>query len=286
VSGPLTIVEVGARDGLQNEAGTVPTAAKIAFVDALSATGVQEIEVTAFVSPNAIPQLADAAEVFAGITRRDGIVYSALVPNLRGLEGATAAGADRIAVFTAASERFNQQNIRASIAESIARFRPVCEAATMPVRCYVSTAFHCSYEGAIAPDVVLPVVQQLIDLGVTEVSIGDTIGKASAGDVRALCDLLMPAMQQSGTAIAMHLHDTFGHAAANALICWQEYGITIFDASAGGTGGCPYAPGASGNVATEALVTALRDGGAEVAADAAALTAAAALIRPHLGRTR
>jgi hydroxymethylglutaryl-CoA lyase len=284
MSAPVTIVEVGARDGLQNEPGAVPTAAKIAFVDALSASGVEEVEVTAFVSPKAIPQLADAADVLAGITRRPGVVYSALVPNLKGLERAHAAGVDRIAVFTAASERFNQKNIRASIAESIARFRPVCEAATTPVRGYVSTAFHCPYEGRIAPEAVVPVVQQLVELGVTEVSIGDTIGRATPDDVRALCDVLLPALGATPPAIAMHFHDTYGMAVANALTSWTEYGITIFDASAGGLGGCPYAPGASGNVASEDLVFALQSSGAVVAADVDALLAAANVIQPHLGR--
>lgn len=281
---PITIVEVGARDGLQNESGTVPTDAKIAFVDALSATGVAEVEVTAFVSPKAIPQLADAAEVLAGIKRASGVVYSALVPNLKGLERANDCGVDRIAVFTAASESFNQKNIRASIAESIERFRPVCEAAATPVRGYVSTAFHCPYEGRIDPAAVVPVVKQLMELGVTEISIGDTIGKASPADVRALCDVLLPALGDTPPAIAMHFHDTYGMAVANSLTSWKEYGITIFDSSAGGLGGCPYAPGASGNVATEDLVYALQASGAKVAADVDKLVDAANVIQPHLGR--
>jgi len=280
----IRMVEVGPRDGLQNEKMAVPTAIKVAFIDALSATGIPEIEASAFVSPKWIPQLADAQEVFRGITRRPGITYSALVPNDKGLERALAAQADKVAVFTAASETFNRKNINASIAESIARFKPVvagARAAGLPVRGYVSTAFYCPYEGAITPAQVLPVVAELIALGIDDISIGDTIGKAVPADVHALLDLLLPVVPAAR--IALHFHDTYGHAVENVLAGYAR-GIRTFDASAGGLGGCPYAPGAAGNVATEAVVAALRGVGAEVAVDLAALAAARAVIWPAIGR--
>ena len=212
----IRIVEVGPRDGLQNEPRLLPTAAKVAFVDALSATGVAEIEASAFVSPRWVPQLADAEAVFAGITRRPGVVYSALVPNEHGLDRAFAARAEKIALFTAASETFNRKNINATIAESIARFVPVARrtrAASLPLRGYVSTAFWCPYEGKIAPSVVVPVIDRLFELGVEEVSIGDTIGKATPDDVNALLDLLLARIPPGR--LALHFHDTYGHAAAN-----------------------------------------------------------------------
>jgi hydroxymethylglutaryl-CoA lyase len=247
-------VEVGPRDGLQSQARQIPTDVKIAFVDALSATGLDEIEVSSFVSPKWVPQLADAAEVFRGIRRVPGVVYSALVPNQTGLERAIAAGVDKIAVFTAASETFSRRNTNAGIAETIERFRPVVAGAGRPVRGYVSTAFHCPYEGPIPPSRVLPVAEALLELGCEELSIGDTIGKATPDEVRGLLELLLPRLGPSHR-LALHFHDTFGQATANALAA-HAMGVTIFDASAGGIGGCPYAPGAPGNVATEALVAA------------------------------
>jgi hydroxymethylglutaryl-CoA lyase len=231
---------------------------KIRFIDALSDAGLAEIEVTSFVSPKWVPQLADAAEVFAGIRRAPGVVYSALVPNRQGLDGAIAARADKVAVFTAASETFSMRNTNATIAESLDRFRPVLRDATVPVRGYVSTAFHCPFEGPIAPARVLPVMRALFDMGCAEVSIGDTIGKA--------------------TKLALHFHDTFGQAVDNALVGY-DMGITTFDASAGGIGGCPYAPGAPGNVATQALVTAFRE---KTGIDPERLESAAAGVRPYL----
>ena len=275
-NGRVRIIEVGPRDGLQNEPVTRPTASKIAFVDALSQTGVGEIEVSSFVSPQWVPQLADAEDVFRGITRRKGVVYSALVPNERGLERAWAAGVDKVAVFTAASETFNRKNINASIAESIERFRPVVREAGLPVRAYVSTAFWCPYEGKIAPAAVKDVVRQLVDLGVNEISIGDTIGKATPAEVRELLRALLP----SPLPLALHFHDTYKHAVENALAAWLEFGIDAFDSSAGGLGGCPYAPGASGNVATETLVAALEAAGAKTGVDVAAVRRAAAAIQP------
>lgn len=272
----VRLVEVGPRDGLQNESRTVPTAAKIAFVDALAETGLDEIEVTSFVSPRWVPQLADASDVFAGITRRPGVIYSALVPNERGLERAMAAGAGKVAVFTAASETFSRRNTNASIAETLERFRPVLEESEVPVRGYVSTAFHCPFEGPIAPRQVVPVVRALFDLGCAEVSIGDTIGKATPDEVRQLLDAILPVWPAGR--LALHLHDTYGQAVDNARAA-RAMGLTVFDASAGGIGGCPYAPGAPGNVATQALVAAFPG---STGVDPARLEAASAVVRPYL----
>jgi len=280
----VRIVEVGPRDGLQNESRPIPTEAKIAFVDALSEAGYEEIEVTAFVSPKWVPQLADAEEVLREIRRREGVLYSALVPNEQGLARALAARVGKIAVFTAASETFNRKNINASIDESIERFRPVLAGAReahLPVRGYVSTAFWCPYEGKMMPSAVVPVARRLLDLGVDEISIGDTIGKAVPADVHALLDALLDAVPQD--ALAMHFHDTYGTGVANALAAYDR-GITIFDASAGGVGGCPYAPGAAGNVATEDLLWALKSSGASVSLDLDRVSAASDILATALGR--
>jgi len=279
----IRIVEVGPRDGLQNEISLISTATKIAFVNALSAAGAAEIEASAFVSPRWVPQLADAEAVFAGITRRPGVVYSALVPNEHGLDRALAARAEKIAVFTAASETFNRKNINATIDESIARFVPVARRAReahLPLRGYVSTAFWCPYEGKIAPARVVPVIDRLFALGIEEVSIGDTIGKATPDDVAALLDLLLARFPAA--CLALHFHDTYGHAAANVRAAHAR-GIETFDSSAGGIGGCPYAPGASGNIATELLVDTLAAAGAAVDIDRDALARASALIGAALG---
>jgi hydroxymethylglutaryl-CoA lyase len=280
----VRIVEVGPRDGLQNEKEPIPTERKIAFVDALSEAGYDEIEVSAFVSPKWIPQLADAADVFAGIRRRPGLVYAALVPNEQGLDRALAAGAGKIAVFTAASETFNRKNVNAGIAQSIARFEPVVPralAAKVRVRGYISTAFWCPYEGKVDPAAVVPVAKRLLDLGVEEISIGDTIGKAVPEEVDRLLDRLLDAVPQDQ--IALHFHDTYGKASANALAGYAR-GVTIFDASAGGVGGCPYAPGAAGNVATQDLARALREAGAEISIDLAKVDAATELLAAALRR--
>jgi hydroxymethylglutaryl-CoA lyase len=273
-------VEVGPRDGLQNEARTVPTEAKIRFIDALSSTGLTEIEVSSFVSPKWVPQLADAVDVFAGITRAKRVVYSALVPNRQGLDRAIAARADKVAVFTAASETFSRQNTNATIAESLDRFRPVLRDATVPVRGYVSTAFHCPFEGPISPAQVLPVMRALFDLGCAEVSIGDTIGKATPDEVRRLLDVLLPHCPPSRLppCLALHFHDTFGQAVENARV-GAEMGITTFDSSAGGIGGCPYAPGAPGNVSTQALVAAFAG---RTGVDPERLESAARTVQPYL----
>ena len=280
----VRIVEVGPRDGLQNEREPIPTEAKVAFVDALSEAGYQDIEVSAFVSPSWVPQLADAADVFARIRRRDGVRYSALVPNEKGLDRALEASVGAIAVFTAASETFNRKNINASIAESIDRFAPVVPRAKREglfVRGYVSTAFWCPYEGRIDPRAVVDVVRRLLELDVDEISIGDTIGKAVPGEVDDLLDLLLDALPQER--VAMHFHDTYGTAIANAL-CAYERGITVFDSSAGGVGGCPYAPGAAGNVATEDLVWALSRSGASTGIDLERVSAASDVLASALGR--
>jgi hydroxymethylglutaryl-CoA lyase len=281
----IRIAEMAARDGLQNESRSVPTAVKIAFIDALSATGVQEIEASSFVAAGAVPQLQDAEQVFAGIRRAPGVVYSALVPNERGLERAVRSKVDKIAVFTAASETFNRNNINASIDESFERFAPVvrqAKAAGLPIRGYISTAFWCPFEGAVSPGQTVVVARRLLDLGVDEVSVGDTIGKAVPSEVLGLLDLLLPFA--AADRLAMHFHDTYHHAIEN-VIASRRRGIATFDASAGGIGGCPYAPGASGNVATEAVVQALRQEGEEVGVDLEALQSARNVIAAALGRS-
>ena len=281
----IRIVEVGPRDGLQSETVSIPTDVKVAYIDALSSAGLPEIEASAFVSPKWVPQLADAEEVFRRIRRAPGVTYSALVPNEQGLDRALAAKVDKIAVFTAASETFNRKNINASIDESIARFAPVirrARAERIPIRGYVSTAFWCPYEGRVAPSKAVEVCRRLADAGVDELSIGDTIGKAVPDEVKQLLDALLPSTPPGS--VALHFHDTYGHAVENALAGWKM-GIGAFDSSAGGIGGCPYAPGASGNVATEALVQSFRAAGAKVPGDLAALAAARRLIAPALGRS-
>lgn len=280
----VRIVEVGPRDGLQNEKEPIPTDAKVALLDALSEAGYEEIEVSAFVSPKWIPQLADASDVLARIRRNPGVLYSTLVPNEQGLERALEARVGKIAVFTAASESFNKKNINATIEESIARFAPVVPRALdagLRVRGYISTAFHCPYEGKIDPVAVVAVAKRLLDLGVEELSIGDTIGKATPEEVNALLDLLLDALPQDE--IALHFHDTYGRAVENA-VAGYERGVTIFDSSVGGVGGCPYAPGAAGNVATEDLVAALRGAGAIIDLDLAKIAVASDLLATALGR--
>jgi len=280
----IRIVEVGPRDGLQSETASIPTEVKVSYIDALSEAGLPEIEASAFVSPKWVPQLANADEVFRRIRRAPGVIYSALVPNERGMERALAARVAKVAVFTAASETFNRKNINATIRESIARFEPVirqARAAGLPVRGYVSTAFWCPYEGRVAPAKVLEVCRDLIGAGIDEISIGDTIGKAVPDEVKQLLDALLPDVRAS--TLAMHFHDTYGHAVENVMASWS-FGIRTFDSSAGGIGGCPFAPGASGNVATEALIGSLRAAGAEVPGDLEALARARRIVAPALGR--
>ena len=272
----VRIVEVGPRDGLQNEKTVIATEVKVAFVDALSKAGFDEIEVSSFVSPKWVPQLADAGEVFARIKRKPGVRYTALVPNEAGLARAVSARADAVSVFTAASESFAKRNINATIAESIERFRLVVRASPVPVRGYVSTAWHCPYEGPVAPEAVLSVSEALLEIGCAELSIGDTIGKATPAEVSALLARLIPVAGVDR--LAMHFHDTYGRAVANVERA-AELGIRVFDSSAGGIGGCPFAPGATGNVATQALVALFGD---RTGVDRAALEEASELVRPYL----
>lgn len=281
----IEIVEVGPRDGLQNEKAWVPTEAKISFVNALNKTGTRQIEVTAFVSPKWVPQLKDAQEVLAGIERAPGIEYSALVPNLRGFERAMECDVDKLALFTAASETFNAKNINTTIEGSFERMREVCREASLagkPVRGYISTAFHCPFEGAIAPDRVTDIAKRFLDLGVHDVSIGDTIGKANVDEVRRLLTHLLKSIPKEK--VAMHFHDTFGQAAENVVASWKM-GVETFDSCTGGIGGCPYAPGAPGNVATATVVRALREAGAEIEYDLDAVDNAHIEIRDYLGVT-
>ena len=282
----IKIVEVGPRDGLQNEAATIPTDVKVDFVDALSETGLSEIEVSALVSPRRVAQLGDAEEVFRKISRQDGVTYSALVPNEKGLDRAISAGVDKICVFTAASETFNLRNINKSVEASIGLFRPLVKRAHsvgLPVRGYVSTAFWCAFEGKISPDTVRRVVERLCDIGVDEVSVSDTIGKASPQEVEKLLDLLLPIIPSEQ--IAMHFHDTYRRGIANVLASWSR-GIRIFDASAGGLGGCPFAPGATGNVSTESVVKALENRGESVGIDLGKFLYARSLLDPFLVEKR
>jgi isopropylmalate/homocitrate/citramalate synthase len=246
---------VGPRDGLQNEKETVPTAVKIGFIEKLADAGLTAIEITSFVKPAAIPQLADAADVVRGVRRRSGLRLPVLVPNMKGFEAARAVGSREVAVFTAASETFNRRNINCGIEESIERFRPVVAAAVedkIRVRGYISTAFGCPFEGKIEPESVREVVHMLLDLGIEEISIGDTIGVATPNQVYDVVETLY-ASGVTREVLALHFHDTRGTALAN-VCAGLDCGVTIFDSSAGGLGGCPYAPGATGNLATEDLL--------------------------------
>jgi hydroxymethylglutaryl-CoA lyase len=281
----VTVVEVGPRDGLQNEPGLVPTDAKIAFIDALSASGLPVVEATAFVSPKAIPQLADGEEVFRRIARRPGVRYPVLVPNEKGLARAEAAGVREIAVFTAASETFNLRNINASIEQSFARFAPVlarAKAAGMRVRGYVSCAFGCPYEGPIAPEAVARVSARLVEIGCGEVSVGDTIGVGVPTQVPDVVGRVVDAGVPLDR-LALHFHDTRGTAIANVAEGLRE-GVRIFDSSAGGLGGCPYAPGAAGNVATEDLVWLLQGMGYETGVNLGAVVAASRALSAATGK--
>jgi hydroxymethylglutaryl-CoA lyase len=278
----VDIVEVGARDGLQNEKVTIPTDAKVEFIEALVDAGLRNIEVGAFVHPRWVPQMADTAEVFARVTKRDGVDYPVLVPNAKGLERAIEAGVKSISIFTAASETFNKRNINMTIDESLDLYAPVvarARAEGMRVRGYVSCACGCPYEGEVAPEKVLEVTARLLDLGCYEVSIGDTIGVGNPYQVQGITGLLLQVVPP--TKLAWHFHDTRGLAIANTLAA-LEMGITTFDASSGGLGGCPYAPGASGNMATEDLVYLLDSMGIPTGVDLQKLVAASSVIAPYL----
>jgi len=277
-----TIVEVGPRDGLQNERATVPTDDKIAFVDRLSAAGHQVIEVSAFVSPKWVPQMADATQVFAGITRRPGTRYTALVPNRQGLERAIAAAVSEVAIFAAASETFSRRNINQSIDESLANYATVCaEARTagLRVRGYLSTCFVCPFEGPVDPARVADIAGRLLDIGVYEVAISDTIGAAHPGQVRLVLERATAVLPLSQ--IALHFHDTRGTALANVL-AGLDFGVTTFDSSAGGLGGCPFAPGAAGNLATEDLLFMLNGLGIETGVSIDRVAAASRAIETRL----
>ena len=281
----VRVYEVGPRDGLQNEASPIPTDAKLRFIALLADAGLTEIEATSFVSPRAIPQLADADDLMARLDRRPGVRYPVLVPNERGLERAEKAGVDAVCVFTAASEAFTAHNINMTIAESIDAFRPVVERARERgwwTRGYVSTAFGCPYQGAVDEGAVVDVAQRLLELGVDELSIGDTIGVAVPADVRRVVRALTDAGNWTDR-LAMHFHDTRGTALANVATA-LEHGIRCFDASTGGTGGCPYAPGAAGNLATEDLVYLLDREGMSHGVDLDRLLVAARQVSVTLGR--
>lgn len=281
----VKLVEMGARDGLQNEPGTVSTRTKLELIARLADAGLRHIEATAFVSPRWVPQMADHEAVMRGVPRKAGVTYSALTPNLKGFEAALASGADQVAVFGAASESFSQKNINCSIAESLQRFEAVTRAARehgIPVRGYVSCVLGCPYEGVIAPQAVADVAAALLDQGCFEISLGDTIGVGTPGRTRMMLEAVMrrvPAARLAG-----HFHDTWGQALANVYAS-LELGVATFDSSVAGLGGCPYAPGAAGNVASEDLLYLLDGLGIETGVDLRKLASAGDFICQALGRT-
>ena len=280
----VRIVEVSPRDGLQNEKTMVSTADKIELVNRLSDCGLKTIEAASFVSPKWVPQMADAAEVYAGIDKRPGIAYPVLVPNLQGYQRARAVGVEEIAVFTAASEAFNQKNINASIAESLARFAPVMEAARndgVRARGYVSTVLGCPYQGEVPLSDVVRVAKDLFAMGCYEISLGDTIGVGTPAKARAMLQAV--AQEVPMDALAIHFHDTYGQALANILACLEE-GVSVVDAAVAGTGGCPYAVGASGNVASEDVAYMLQGMGIETGIDFTKLVETGVWLAGRLGR--
>lgn len=276
MSETVTIFEMGPRDGLQNEARLISTTDKITLVDMLTDCGFSKIEVSSFVSPAAVPQMADAARVFAGIARKPGVAYAALTPNLRGYEAAKAAHADEVAIFASASEGFSKKNINCSIAESFERFAPVMLAAKaddMPVRGYVSCITVCPYDGPVDPQAVAGVVKKLIDIGCYEVSLGDTIGAGTPETVAAMLKAVLTVAPASK--LAGHFHDTHGRALDNIEVC-LKHGLRVFDSSVGGLGGCPFAPGAKGNVDTGAVASLVEARGFLTGLDKSKLAKAAA----------
>jgi len=278
----VRIVEVGPRDGFQSIEQTIPTDAKIQFINTLSEAKLPEIEVTSFVSPQWIPQLADAQEVSIEIIRDSNIMYTALIPNIKGLERALDANYSSVAVFTAASDTFSQKNINCSIKESITRFQRMktsFQDNSMRVRGYISTVWVCPYEGQMEPENVLPVIDALLELGIDEISLGDTIGKAKPDDVRNTLDLILSL--HDANQFALHFHDTYNHALENIRV-GLEYGISTFDSSAGGVGGCPFAPGASGNVSTGSVLNLCKELGIETGVDDQKLSAAVNFIQSYL----
>ncbi len=280
----VKLVEVGPRDGLQNEKDTIPADIKVELVDRLSAAGFPNIEAASFVSPKWVPQMATSTEVMARIQRRPGVIYSALVPNMKGFEAALAAKADEVVIFGAASEAFSQKNINCSIAESIARFADVAAAAKqqgLRLRGSVSCALGCPYQGEVSPEAVADVVRRMRDLGCDEIDIADTIGVGTAGRVKQVFERVsreFPLAQLAG-----HFHDTYGQALANILAA-LELGVSIFHASVAGLGGCPYAKGATGNVSTEDVLYLLQGLGIRTGIDLDAVVDAGQFISQHLGR--
>lgn len=280
----VRICEVGPRDGLQNEAQFVSTKDKVQLINLLSATGLRYIEAASFVSPKWVPQMADGTDVFARITRERGVVYAALTPNLMGYQDALKAGADEVAIFASASETFSRKNINRSIAESLTLYEQVCKRAHVsgiPVRGYVSCAIACPYEGPVAPDAVRLVAASLLRLGCREISLGDTIGVATPGDVTALLDVILAEIPAAR--VAGHFHDTSGRA-LECIEAGLDRGLRIFDASVGGAGGCPFAPGAKGNVATHEVVRLLDAKGFATGIDRRALQDATNFMAQILGR--
>jgi hydroxymethylglutaryl-CoA lyase len=280
----VKLVDVGPRDGLQNEPGVVPTAVKIELIDRLSEAGLPVVEATSFVSPKWVPQMADNAQVMAGIRRKPGVSYPVLVPNLKGLEAAMAAGAQEVAGFAAATETFCQRNTNCSIAESFERFIPVCRTALdagLRVRGYVSVALGCPYEGEVKPEAVSEVAERLYQMGCYEVSLGDTTGVGTPGKTQRMLEAV--AQRVPVAKLAGHYHDTYGQALANILAS-MELGVATFDASVAGLGGCPYSPGATGNIATEDVVYMLDGMGIETGVDMDRLLEAAQFICTELKR--
>jgi hydroxymethylglutaryl-CoA lyase len=281
----VRMVEVGARDGLQNEKTIVPAAIKIELIDRLSAAGLSTIEAGSFVSPKWVPQMADTDTVYRGIIKTEGVSYPVLVPNMQGMESALAAGVTEVAIFAAASESFSQKNINCSIAESLTRFLPVMALAqknNIKVRGYVSCVLGCPYEGNITPEAVVAVAKALYDMGCYEISLGDTIGTGTPVKTRALLQAVLAVIPLQS--VAVHFHDTYGQALANILVALEE-GIAVVDASVAGLGGCPYAAGASGNVATEDVLYMLNGMGIETGVDLQKLLAAGKFISAALGRS-
>lgn len=280
----VKIAEMGPRDGLQNESANVPLSTRIELVNRLSNCGLHYVEAGSFVSPKWVPQMADSASVFSGIQRKHGVTYAALTPNMKGFEQALVAGVDEVAVFASASEGFSQRNINCDINTSLERFKPMLEAAAtqnLRVRGYVSCIFACPYDGNTQPEQVLNVAQRMLDMGCYEISLGDTIGVGTPGKTRTLLKHLQK--QVSLSDFAMHFHDTYGQAIANTYVS-LEAGVRAFDSSVGGLGGCPYAKGASGNMATEDLVYLLEQEGLSHGVDLAALSVTGQWISAELGR--
>jgi hydroxymethylglutaryl-CoA lyase len=280
----VTIVEVGARDGLQNEPVIVDSVDKIALINRLSASGLSLIEVGSFVSPQLVPQMADTADILAGVERRPGINYPVLVPNQKGLEAALSAGAEEVAIFCAASETFSQRNLNCSIKQSFERFAKLTEMALsqgVKVRGYISCVAGCPYEGGVATKVVADLAAQLVELGCYEISLGDTIGIATPGQVQTLLEMVTEYVPKQQ--LAVHFHDTYGQALANIIVA-LDTGITTIDSSVAGLGGCPFAPGASGNVATEDVLYMLNGLGIETGVNLDSLIAAGNFISDILAR--